>query len=104
MQIFKSLSIVVISAFAIVTIHSAFPSEVNAQVDSIQEVNPESEFVPDDDTQYPTIDNTSPNDENYDSPMTEPDDSDSDTIFPNENSTDDDSVITELFKGHNNHG
>jgi hypothetical protein len=93
-----------LSALAIVTIHSAFPSEVNAQVDSIPEVSPDSEFVPDDETQYPTIDNSSPKDENYDNPITEPDDSDSDTIFPNENSTEDDSVITELLKGHNNHG
>jgi hypothetical protein len=103
MRNLKLLSIFVISAFAFVTIHTSSPAVVIAQEAPVDEVSPDSEYLPESESQYPTIEEHQIDDDQDDQKI-EPDNSEPDYVIPDDNSMDENSEITQLFRGHNNRG
>jgi hypothetical protein len=92
MRIIKLSSIVLISALVFVTIHSLTPSGVVAYNPTDEEVIPGGEYIPDDNIQYPTIDDI-PSEDNEDPEYSEPENEDSENIDPEQDSEDSNSEI-----------
>jgi hypothetical protein len=102
MRIIKLVSIVLISALVFVTIHSATPIVVAQEVVD-EEVIPSGEIIPDDNMQYPTIDDN-PSEQNQEPENYEQDPEDSENIIPEQDSEDSNSEIIEIFNGRKNRG